>query len=30
MQRFDFDWLAAGLSALIVSLLSTNWLYGIK
>jgi len=30
MRRFDFDYLAAGLSAVIASLLSTNGLYGIE
>ena len=30
MRRFDFDYLAAGLSALIASLLATNGLYGIE
>jgi hypothetical protein len=28
MRRFEFDWLAAGISAFIASLLSTNGLYG--
>jgi hypothetical protein len=30
MRRFDFDYLAAGLSAVISSLLSTHGLYGIE
>jgi hypothetical protein len=30
MRRFDFDYLAAGLSAVIASLLATNGLYGIE
>jgi hypothetical protein len=30
MRRFDFDYFAAGLSAVIASLLSTNGLYGIE
>ena len=30
MRRFDFDYVAAGLSAIIASLFSTNGLYGIE
>jgi len=30
MRRFEFDYLAAGLSAVIASLLATNGLYGIE